>query len=53
MIGPHTITKMKVMADAHIDNYATKMNEVFERSDDGKLRVTLAFDIAVSDKLKK
>ncbi|HOD97845.1 MAG TPA: hypothetical protein PLT63_03625 [Syntrophales bacterium] len=50
MIGPKTIESMKSLAAEKIDTYAEKMNESFLKSDDGKLRVTLAFELSMSEK---
>ena len=50
MIGPKTIERMKALAAEKIDTYAVKMNDSFIKSDDGKLRVSLAFDLAYSEK---
>ena len=50
MIGPKTIESMKAMAQEKIDTYAEKMDLAFLKSDDGKLRVTLAFELYMSAK---
>jgi hypothetical protein len=51
-IGPKTIEKMKGMAGEQLDAFAKKINEAFLKADDGKLKVTIAFDIAVSETKK-
>ncbi|MDD5170902.1 MAG: hypothetical protein PHN75_18950, partial [Syntrophales bacterium] len=50
MIGPKTIDSMKALAQEKIDTYAEKMNESFLKSDDGKLKVSISFDLAYSEK---
>ena len=50
MIGPKTIDSMKALAVEKIDTYAEKMNESFLKSDDGKLKVSISFDLAYSEK---
>ncbi len=47
-IGPKTIEKMKAMAAEQIDTYTGQINAAFLKADDGKLKVSLSFDIAVS-----
>lgn len=48
MIGEKTISKIKAMTADQIDTYADKINQAFARSEDGKLKVTLSIDLAVS-----
>lgn len=48
-IGEKTIEKMKVMAGEHLDTFAGKIAEAFLKSSEGKLKVTIAFDIGVSE----
>ena len=48
MIGPKTIKQMKDSAAEKIDIYARQINEAFKRSDDGKLKISLSFDLCVS-----
>ena len=50
MIGEKTIESMKALAAEKIDTYAVKMNDSFLKSDDGKLRVSISFDLAASEK---
>ena len=50
MIGEKTIAQMKFIAAEKIDTYAEKMDAAFLKSDDGKLRVSLSFDLAASEK---
>lgn len=47
-LGNKTIDKMKSMAGEQIDTYAGKIGTAFLKADDGKLKVSLSFDIAVS-----
>ena len=47
-IGPKSIEAMKQMAENQIDMHADKMNLAWLKSEDGKLKVTMAFDVAVS-----
>ena len=49
-IGPKSIEAMKAMAENQIDTYAGKINQAFLKSDDGKLKVSLSFDLSMSDK---
>jgi len=49
-IGPKSIEAMKQMAENQIDTYAGKINQAFLKSDDGKLRVTLSFELYMSAK---
>lgn len=48
MIREKTIQKMKAMTADQIDTYADKINQAFVKSDDGKLKVTISIDLAVS-----
>lgn len=48
-IGPKTITKMKEMAAEHLNHYEREIGKAFLKSEDGKLKVALSFDLAVSD----
>ena len=50
MIGEKTIAQMKSLAEEKIDTYAEKMDAAFLKSDDGKLRVSISFDLAQSEK---
>lgn len=50
MIGEKTIAEMKALAAEKIDTYAEKMDAAFLKSDDGKLRVSISFDLAQSEK---
>lgn len=49
-ISTHTVETMKMLAGELIDAHAAKMNLAFLRADEGKLKVSLGFDIAVSEK---
>lgn len=48
MIREKTIQKMKAMAADQIDTYADKINQAFIKSDDGKLKVSISIDLAMS-----
>ena len=50
MIGPKTIEKMKAEAIAKINISATQIDKAFLKADDGKLKVSIGFDISMSDK---
>lgn len=47
-IGPKSIEAMKAMAADQIDTYAGKINQAFLKSDDGKLKVSISIDLAMS-----
>jgi hypothetical protein len=47
-IGEATIKKMEGLAAEQLQAYAKKINEAFLKSEDGKLKVSLAFYIGVS-----
>lgn len=48
-IGQKTIDKMVGMASEQLNAYAKKINEAFLKLEDGKLKVSIAFDLAVSE----
>ncbi len=47
-IGEKTIQAMKELAGEQIDTYAGKINTAFLKATDEKLKIILAFDIALS-----
>jgi hypothetical protein len=47
-IGLKSINEMKTAAAEKIDIYARQINEAFVNSDDGKLKISIAFDLCVS-----
>ena len=49
-IGPKTISRMKSEASDKIDLYAAQIDKAFLKSDDGKLKVSIGFDISMSEK---
>ena len=48
-IGKKSIEAMKGMAAEQIDTYAGKINQAFLKSEDSKLKVSLAFDLFPSE----
>ena len=48
-IGPKTIEKMKGMAGEQLDTYASKINTAFLKNTEGKFKVSISFDLAVSE----
>ena len=48
-IGSRSITAMKDLGIELIDSHATKINEAFLKSDDGKVKVSLVYDLSVSE----
>jgi hypothetical protein len=48
MIGPKTITRMKLMVSEQIDAFAKKIDEAYIKADEGKLKVTLSIDLCTS-----
>jgi hypothetical protein len=51
MIGPKTIASMKQAAAEKIDIYAGQIDKAFLKSDDGKLKISIGFDISMSEKM--
>jgi len=47
-IGAKTIGEMKDAAAELIDTHSGKFNEAFAKSDDGKLKISMSFEIAQS-----
>jgi hypothetical protein len=47
-IGPRTIQKMKDTAIEKIDAWAPNIRDAFIKSDDGKLKVSLSYNIFMS-----
>jgi hypothetical protein len=50
MIGPKTIASMKQAAAEKIDIYAVQIDKAFLKADDGKLKISIGFDISMSEK---
>ncbi len=48
-IGEKTIQAMKDLAGEQIDTYAGKINTAFLKAEDSKLKVSLTFDLSVSE----
>jgi hypothetical protein len=48
MIGIKSLTEMKEAAAEKIDIYAEDIDKAFIRSDDGRLKISLSFDLCVS-----
>lgn len=48
MIGPVTIARMKSIATEKIEAWAPQMRDAFIRSDDGKLKVSIGYNIFMS-----
>ena len=48
-IGQKTIDKMVGMASEQLNAFVKKINEAFLKSEDSKLKVSIAFDLAVSE----
>jgi hypothetical protein len=48
MIGPKSIARMKLEASDNIDVYAKQIDDAFMKSEDGKLKVSIGFDLCVS-----
>jgi len=51
MIGPKTIQKMKDTAIEKIDTWAPKIRDAYLKSEDGKLKVTIGFNIFMSKEI--
>lgn len=49
MIGPKTIARMKTEAAEKIDIYAGQIDKAFLKDDDGKLKISIGFDLSMSD----
>lgn len=48
MIGSKTIDRMKLMAGEQIDAYAIQIDKAFIKAGEGKLKVSIGFDLCVS-----
>ncbi len=51
-IGAKTIEAMKNMAGDQLDTYAGKIGVAFLKAEEGKLKVSISFDISVSEEKK-
>ncbi len=49
-VGERSIKAMRDLGIELIDSHAKRINEAFLKSDDGKVKVSLSYDIAVSEK---
>ena len=50
-IGPKTIARMKSEAADKIDIYAAQMDKAFLKSETGSLKISIGFDISMSEKI--
>lgn len=48
MIGEKTIARMKLLAAEQIDSYAKEIDRAFLKNEDGKLKISMSFDLSMS-----
>ena len=48
MIGEKTILKMKSLAAEQIDSFSREIDKAFLKNEDGKLKISMSFDLSMS-----